>query len=533
MFTAFHAANWHPLTWLSHAIDYAIWGLNPLGHHLTSIIFHGLNTFLVVIIVMFLVNFAQKDNHISTNSGNNKNISIITIVAGAITGLLFGIHPLHVESVVWISERKDVLYAFFFLLSILSYLKYPSSSPSQRQRILYYSLCLLFFVLSLMSKPMAVTLPAVLLILDFYPLRRLDIRLAFSSHRKVLMEKLPFLGLSFVAIVLTVLAQQEVGAIKPVESTFFEDRILIALKALSFYIYKMIWPIGLAPLYLYPTELSIFKMDNMFSLLFVLSITTYCFFTWEKKKFLSAIWIYYVITLLPVLGIIKIGDQLAADRYTYLPSLGIFLLIGLVIARITETALHKKLKKFYIVVVAVIIVTVLLSIFTIKQIKIWKDSISLWSTEIRLFPKNTHRTHFNLGHALQAKGFIDKAIEQYRLALKLKYDAPEIHNSIGYAYKSKGLIDKAIYHFQFTIKLNPDFQKAHTNLGFIYLSKGMHDNAIQHFKYVLQLIPNDPRAYLNLGIAYKSKGRIEEANKYFRIAQQLNPALFKTKKTQH
>jgi tetratricopeptide (TPR) repeat protein len=333
--------------------------------------------------------------------------------------------------------------------------------------------------------------------------------------------------------VLTVLAQQDVGAIKSIESTFLGDRILIAFKALSFYIYKMIWPIGLAPLYPYPPEISIFNTEYISSILFVLSITVYCFFTWGKKKFLSAIWMYYVITLLPVLGIIKIGDQLAADRYTYLPSLGIFLLIGVVIARVTEISLHKKLKWFYVIIVAVTIVTVLLSVLTIKQTKIWKDSISLWSTEKRLFPKGTHRTPFNLGHALQAKGLIDQAIEQYKYALKLKYDAPEIHNSLGYAYKLKGLIDKAIYHFQFTIKLNPDFQKAHTNLGFIYLSKKMPDKAIQHFRYASQLIPNDPRAYLNPGIAYKSKGLTEEANKYFSIARKLNPDLFRRKGTQH
>jgi hypothetical protein len=188
MLTSFHAANWHPLTWLSHTIDYAIWGLNPMGHHLTSIIFHGLNTFLVVILIGNLINLARNNNKQNTS-----------LIVGAVTGVLFGLHPIHVESVVWASERKDVLCAFFFLLSILAYLRYTSAL--KRKAGLYVS-CLVFFMLSLMSKPMAVTLPIVLLILDVYPLRRMKLRNITDSWR-VIGEKVPFFVLSGISVVLT------------------------------------------------------------------------------------------------------------------------------------------------------------------------------------------------------------------------------------------------------------------------------------------------------------------------------------------
>src|SRR4030042_6349989 len=275
MFTTFHASNWHPLTWFSHAIDYAIWGLNPLGHHLTSIIFHGLNTFLVVILIIRLMNYAQykalspilpngrqagpsiEGGELHTPSSPLER-GLSPVIAGAVTGLLFGLHPLHVESVAWVSERKDVLYAFFFLLSILSYLRYtslhPHPHPSRERAIeeslpspcgrghggggINYILCLLFFILSLMSKPMAVTLPVVLLILDFYPLGRLEFKSAFISQRKILIEKIPFLILSIASSVVTILAQKAEGGIQPPDFIPFAERVWILIRALGFYLAK-------------------------------------------------------------------------------------------------------------------------------------------------------------------------------------------------------------------------------------------------------------------------------------------------------
>ncbi|NOX97016.1 MAG: hypothetical protein GXO98_02935, partial [Nitrospirae bacterium] len=217
-FTSFYAGNWHPLTWLSHALDYALWGLNPRGHHLTAIIFHSLNTFLVfILLIRLLVPFRKK-------TGKRERTSLLkepslgkALAAGAITALLFGLHPLHVESVAWVAERKDVLYAFFTLLSLLSYLRYISPLSSLPRRSTFYGLSLFLFALALMSKPMAVTLPVVLVILDIYPLERLNLKAAGPAQRKVWIEKLPFLGLSLVSSIITIVAQRAGGAVAPLK----------------------------------------------------------------------------------------------------------------------------------------------------------------------------------------------------------------------------------------------------------------------------------------------------------------------------
>jgi Tfp pilus assembly protein PilF len=556
MFTTFHASNWHPLTWLSHSIDYAIWGLNPLGHHLTSIVLHGLNTLLVVILVTRLVSFGRNDSDVQIRN---------SLLAGAITGLLFGIHPLHVESVVWISERKDVLYAFFFLLSILSYLKYTSSSLLQRQKTLYYSLCLLFFVLSLMSKPMAVTLPVVLIVLDFYPLGRVDLKSAFTSKRKLLMEKVPFFGLSLASSLITVIAQREGRALTSLEVIPFSDRILIAIRALSFYFYKIFWPANLAPLYPYPAKISIFTLEYLLGLMIVFIITAFSVYLWRKQKIWMTVWIFYLVTLLPVLGLIQAGRQAAADRYTYLVSLGPFLLLGSGVAKLAgkvfSRGIQRDFSKLLVFLLGPVILLFLLSNLTINQIGIWKDSITLWKTVINIFPNKAFSAHENLGNAYIDQGRINDAIAQFRIAIKINpYDA-DVRYNLGVAYYKKGLVDRAIREYQIAKKINPYDPDIQYNLGLIFQSQGFIEKAIRQYKITIGLNPNDATAYNNLGnvyksqgrineaiqqyeaalsvrpdlleahyniaIAYKSKGLIDKANEHFRIARQLNPEMFK------
>jgi tetratricopeptide (TPR) repeat protein len=516
MLTAFHSANWHPVTWFSHAIDYAIWGLNPMGHHLTSVIFHGLNTILVVVLITHLIRLRNENSYQLGYS----------LIAGAITGLLFGLHPLHVESVAWVSERKDVLYAFFFLLSILMYIKYVSTQ--QGRKVLFYGLCLGFFILSLMSKPMAITLPAVLLILDFYPFRRFDIRLAFSSHSKILMEKLPFLGLSIVSMVLTVLAQQEVDAIKSLQSAALQDRIFIAFRGLIFYIYKMLYPKDLVPLYPYPSNVSIYMVEYAVSIILVLGITACCFYLWGKQKIWLTVWTYYVITLLPVLGIIQVGDQAAADRYTYLTSLSPFLLIGLGVARLIDTGRNKKqflvFRRLFSIVIVAAIFGLLINL-TVNQGKLWKNSITLWTRELQVFPSSAYMAYYKLGLLYRSQGLAEKAVENYRMAIKLYPTFTLAHYNLGNAYMSQGLIDKAKKQYQIVLELKPDFPDAHYNLGSIYQSQGLIDEAKKRYQIVLELKPDFPEAYNNLGKIYKSQGLMDKAMEHYKIARKLNEAL--------
>jgi tetratricopeptide (TPR) repeat protein len=582
MFTTFHASNWHPLTWLSHTIDYAIWGLNPTGHHLTSIILHGLNTFLVVLLITRLVNYANPPLPPFTEGGLRgitQKGNHTSIIAGVVTGLLFGLHPLHVESVAWVSERKDVLYAFFFLLSILSYLKYTSlqkqglsghSSPVTRHR--WYFLCLIFFILSLMSKPMAVTLPILLLILDVYPLRRLEFKTAsynpplppFSKGGrggiKVLIEKLPFIVLSLASSVITIIAQKVGGAITPLETSSLTDRILIAFRALCFYLFKMIWPSNLAPLYPYPSKISFLSLDYIGSFTLVTTITISCIYLWYKgKQIWSAVWTYYVITLLPVLGIVRIGAQAAADRYTYLPSLGPFLLVGLSAALLWERVYIKKhdlmLRKSFILIPLVLILVPLCAT-TVKQIKIWKDGITLWNTELKLFPDSSV-AHKNRGVAQDNIGNYRKAIEDYSKAIKLNPLYAEAYVNRGIVYAKSGRYQEAIENFNMAIMINPkaifafynrglyykrlgeyqgaikDFDTAigldsqyiaaYLNRGDLYAKLGNHQKAIEDFNRVIELFSRNAEAYNKRGIAYRNLGHYHQAIQDFNNAIKFRP----------
>jgi hypothetical protein len=308
MLTAYHASNWHPLTWLSHAVDYAIWGLNPLGHHLTSIIFHGLNTFLVVILITRLVSFGRNDMPAQTclPAGKVRNSKPAcrqarfeirnSLLAGVVTGLLFGLHPLHVESVAWVSERKDVLYAFFYLLSILAYVRYVRAG--QGKGAVPYGVCMVLFVCSLLSKPMAVTLPVVLLILDVYPLGRFT-PLARKPGQGFLtggyrtVEKVPFFVLSIVSSILTVQAQGAGGALKSLQLHPLGERVLVSIRALLFYLFKMVWPNDLAPLYPYPAGVSLFDdIQYLGVVVLVIGITVFCFWQWRRQKVWAAVWAY-------------------------------------------------------------------------------------------------------------------------------------------------------------------------------------------------------------------------------------------------
>lgn len=514
MFTAFHSANWHPLTWLSHTIDYAIWGLNPMGHHLTSIIFHGLNTFLIVILISNLINLAR--------SNYQKNTLLIV---GAVTGVLFGLHPIHVESVVWASERKDVLCAFFFLLSILAYLRYTSAL--KKKAGLYVS-CLVFFMLSLMSKPMAVTLPLVLLILDVYPLRRMRLR-NFTDSWRVIGEKVPLFVLSGISVVLTVIAQRAGETIQSLEYYPLGDRLLVGIRALGFYLFKMVWPSGLVPFYPYPSKISFFMQEFFLSFLTITVITILCILTWKKQKVWAVAWGYYVITLLPVLGIIQVGEQAAADRYTYIPSIGPFIFTGLGVAFIWEKIIekHRLLHKWVFLSFSLVVILMLI-VTTVKQTRMWKDSIMLWSKELKIYPE-VALAHNNLGNAYKYKGLIDNAIEHYQNAIKLDPYYARAHYNLGFFYENQGLINKAIREYQITIELIPNHISAHQNVGFAYFKKGDIDKAIYHLEYALRLNPNVATVHLNLGIAYKSKGLINKANEHLRIVRQLNPNFYKTK----
>ena len=309
MTVSFHSANWHPLTWFSHALDYQIYGLNPFGHHLTSLFLHGLNTCWVFTLFVLLVGRGKE--------GSNYSV----YVGGIFTALLFGLHPLRVESVAWVSERKDLLCGFLYFSTIGAYYLYVC-----KKKRWIYSVMFFLFTLAIMSKPMAVTLPIVLLLLDIFPLERL--RLA-KDLPPLLMEKIPLFALSLMGGVLTLLAQGTTGAIRTLQETSLSDRIINSFHTLWAYIEKTFWPRDLLPFYPLWENPSWLSIKFLLGLILFLGATLFSFYQWRKGNPAWAIaWLFYLVTLAPVIGIIKVGTQAMADRYTYIPTLGPIFLVG-------------------------------------------------------------------------------------------------------------------------------------------------------------------------------------------------------------
>ena len=549
-FFDFYVANWHPLTWISHALDYAIWGLDPMGHHLTNNILHAVNTFLVVLLVVRLLASWQAGKLTSSfdssasadppGTGNSRftiHDSRFTLIAAGVTGLLFGLHPIHVESVAWVAERKDLLCAMFYLLSIMMYTKYVvttilyspflrenRSATLQQVSNRHYPLsALAFFTLALLSKPMAVSLPLVLLILDWYPFKRIT---SFATFRISLIEKLPFIALSLISAILTIFAQKTYGAIQSIEAIQLSSRVLVAFKSLSAYLWKMIWPVNLIPYYPYPEDVSLLSIGYLSAIIIAVAITTACLVMARKKEILLSVWVYYVVTLLPVLGIVQVGGQSMADRYTYLPGLGPFFIVGMITAGIYEKVRTSKKGGLFLkagCILAASIGLVFMSYTTLRQIGIWKDGITLWNYAIEKEPLKVPRAYINGGSALMDKGRIDEAIEYFRIAIRLQPTNANAHNNLGVAYKYRGLYDEAIEQFLAALRLKPDDPETHNNLGVVYKYKGLYDKAIEEHRIALNLNPEYAEAHFNLGIIYLESGAVAKARKEFEAGLKIKP----------
>ena len=554
-FFDFTEANWHPLTWISHALDYAVWGLNPLGHHLTNVLLHAINTFLVVLLVTKLVE--SRANGLNGLHGLNKG----ALIAAGVTGLLFGLHPLHVESVAWVAERKDLLCALFFLLSTITYAdrinRIPASAAGQNSRRHFFSrhylVTLGFFVLALLSKPMAVTLPIVLLILDWYPFGRIrSLKTLWTAG----IVKLPFFALSLASSVITVLAQSSGGALQPTELAPVSTRLLVAAKALVGYLGKMIWPLDLVPFYSYPKDSSLLSAEYISAIALVIGITIACAAIAKKQKLWLAAWGYYVVTLIPVIGIVQVGGQAMADRYTYLPSIGPFLVMGSAVAwgsaKIQE---RRGLNAALFSGAVVLLVFVPLSYLTFEQAGRWKNSLVLWNYVIEKDPGVTraynnrgivfgklglfeaaiedynraialdpscYPAFCNRGMALYRMGRPDKAIEDYDRAIALNPSYVEAYGFRGMAFDDVGRPDKAIEDYDKAIALDPAYYKAYNNKGLSYGKAGMPGKAIEAFNESLAINPAYADAYYNRGAAYVSLGRYDSALEDFNKAIFLN-----------
>ena len=479
-FFDFYAANWHPLTWISHALDYAVWGLAPMGHHLTNNILHAVNTFIVVLLVVRLLESRkagklagwQADKLTSSHDMN------FTLIASATTGLLFGLHPIHVESVAWVSERKDLLCAFFFLLSVMMYTRYitpPASPPSLNLRggRGSYLISLAFFTLALLSKPMAVSLPLVLLILDWYPFERIT---TFKTFKTAFIEKLPFFVLSLVSSLLTILAQKTGGTMELMGFVPLSTRLLVASNALIAYLCKVILPFNLTPYYPYPEKVLLLTLEYFLPLILVVGISATCIVFVKKQRILLTVWVYYIVSLIPVLGIVQVGKQAMADRYTYLPGLGQFLIIGLIAA--WGSAKAGAVKRWGLVLrllSAVMALSVFISIshLTIEQISIWKNTLSLWSYVIEKEPERVPIAYMNRGKVYYQMGQLNKAMEDYDKAVTLKPFDPNYYHNRGLIFAEMRQFDKAIADYDHALALDQRGAENFVGRPFCFLARGL------------------------------------------------------------
>jgi len=522
----FHMSNWHPLTFISHAIDYALWGLNPIGHHLTNIIFHSVNTFLLFILIVYLLTNVRLAK--SSFSETNYKTATGNIIAASVAALLFGIHPIHVESVAWVAERKDVLSTLFVLLSLIFYSKYVIKQETKKtnSQPLHYILSLIFFISALMSKPMAVTLPFILIMLDIYPFQRFSFKEIFKTHKKVVIEKIPFVFFSLISTILTIMAQHSGGAITSLKVYPLSSRIVIAIRGLSFYLEKMILPIGLSPFYPLPKNPILPSFEYIFSIILVLAISIFSVWTWKRgRKVYMAIWAYYVLTLLPVIGIIQLGEQAAADRYSYIPSIGPFFLIGLGISAAwgkhysTERVTFISKKIIFLILISILS---LLGMLTIKQIKIWNDSIILWSYELKRYP-DSWLAYYNRAHAYSSQGDYQQALKDIDRAITYNPKYAQAYYIRGIDYIGLGDYQQALKDLDKAIECNPQFAQAYYYSANVYIRLENYQKALKDLDKVIEIDPNNFTAYNDRGLSYYTLGKFKEAITDYSQAITLNP----------
>lgn len=482
-FTEVYFANWHPLTMVSYAVDYALWGLNPLGYHLENVILHTVNTALVAVLSVRLITVVRPFS------------APAVFAAGAVPALLFGIHPLHVESVAWVSERKDVLCAMFFIGSLLFYLRY-----AQKGKALCYVLSLISFALAIMSKSMAVTLPAVLLLIDFYPLRRLS---SAKGVLKSVAEKLPFFAISAFAAAMAVYSQG--SAVASLESIPVDMRAIVALKAYVFYLEKLFIPVGLAPFYPLPVEVDPFAADYIVTYAVLGGISVICLAAIRYRVFLVT-WLYFLGTLVPVIGLVQVGMQAAADRYMYLPSLSILVLFGAGAALIIERGSRALLGSL---LAFISVATVGLSYATVTQASIWKDSLTLWDYEVRLYP-DAFIPYMNRGVVLVKMGEHEKGMKDLDRAVSL---APASRNALynrSLALKTMGRYREALADLDKAIAIHPDAD-LFLNRGNVRKRLGDPVGAAEDYRNALALEPGNAATWFNLALVLEETGDIAGA----------------------
>ena len=498
-FTTTEQANWHPLTWLSHALDYQLFHLNAAGHHFTSLLIHALNAVLLFLLLTY---------------GTGRVGSSFFVAA------LFALHPLNVESVAWVAERKNLLSTFFFFLAIAAYGWY-ALKPNWRRYLAVAAL----FALGLMSKPMVITLPCVLVLLDYWPLGRLqgDPPSVMHPHQmplsRLLLEKIPLLALSAASAIITMQAQQAGGAMRSTLQFSLGVRLENALGAYTMYLWKMVWPARLAPLYPHPGD-SLEAWQVVLSVLVLLAITGLVV-RFRSKRYLLVGWLWFLGTLVPVIGLIQVGDQAMADRYAYLPLIGIFVMI----AWASADLLGRHKSGVTGAAIAATCVLVGIGFVTYRQLGYWSSSHELWSHTLAVTQHN-FIAEDNLGGALILQGKAEEAYPHFQAAAEINPHDPMSHSNLGAYLQEHNQLREAIEQYQTTIRLAADpalLAATYANLGTAYRDLGEDAKARDSYDEALRLNPNQFNAYLGLGRLLEKQGKLEDAISNYRRSVAIRP----------
>jgi tetratricopeptide (TPR) repeat protein len=487
-FTHVHSQNWHPLTTMSHMLDCQLFGVNPGAHHLVNVFWHSVTALLLFMLLQQMTS---------------------RVWASAFVAAIFAIHPLRVESVAWISERKDLLSGFFFMLTLFAYASYARRPSGWR-----YGAVSIVFACGLMSKPMLVTLPLVLLLLDYWPLNRFqkteDRR---RSAGKLVLEKVPLLVLSIGSAIATLIAQR--GDIVQIAHLPLSRRAANALAAYLIYLWQMIWPVNLATIYPYPGELPVWRTASAGVPLIL--ITVGVLVLRKRQPYLVTGWFSYLIMLLPVIGLIQVGGQAHADRYTYLSQIGLYVAITWAIVDLARSLRYRR---------EVLAATASFAVMALAwrawiQTSYWRDTERLWNRTFVVTGRNDI-AHFQLGEFFLKRHRLDEAIAQFRIRLTSHPLDPDANFEIGSAYMEKGEFDISAQHFERTLKAQPGNPEAETNLANALLNSGRLEEAVEHYRHVVPLKPSSALAHYNLAVGLHRLGQLPEAIAHYKEALALD-----------
>jgi Tfp pilus assembly protein PilF len=530
-FTTYHSSNWHPLTWISHMIDWDLYGNNPSGHHLTNVYLHSANAVLLFLLLIYITGYLGRS---------------------AVVAFLFALHPAHVESVAWVAERKDVLCAFFYLATLLAYTWYVHR-PSWKR----FAWVVFGFACALMSKPMAVTLPVALLLLDYWPLRRITFTTESRAHwlssiAKLCIEKWLLFIMAAISSVITIFAQRAGGTVAALQTLPLFDRLANAAISYCRYVRLAFWPDPLIVYYYYDLD-SILISTAVLSILALILVTAVCWHYRKQKPYCLFGWLWFLGTLAPVIGIVQVGGQSMAERYSYLPFVGLFIAVVWLVG----DAVSKRPKfKFAAQLLAVVVIAAC-AIKTEAQVLLWKNMVTLFSHVLEVDPRgeipnlnlgtaylklgrnieaqqyieramvyNTagSNTRLFLGDVLEAQGKLDQAAQQYRQALAVAPNSYDGHNDLGILLGKQGLTAEALKQFRLAEAIKPEDASAHSNAAWILTETHQYPQAVEEFTQALRFDPTNASTHNNLGVALLQLGDFEKAAEQFNDAIQIDPS---------